>query len=273
VGHKSANLARLFHRRNIPNGFCIPVSVFERFLEANHLNEMVRCELAAAAGTTPNALVQASERIRRSIRDADMPHDACLAIDQGYAALKSSTVAVRSSSTGEDTSDASSAGMQETFLNVSNESVLTSIKLCWGSFFSPRAISYREILNIGPNEASMAVLIQEMVPAKYAGVVFSVHPVKRHDILLEVVEGNGDQLVSGITTPNQYWIERARFQSIHTRELFEIDRRILIEIASEAVALEEFFGQPMDIEFVVDYRQIIWIVQARPITTLTHRNC
>ena len=177
-----------------------------------------------------------------------------------------SKVAVRSSATAEDSKNLSFAGQFDTFLNIKNEKdLINSIKKCKNSVKSKRAISYaknKKITNI-----KMAVIVQKMIDSEFAGVIFTIDPVNKKDILIEIVKGLGDKLVSGKVTPNSYFIDRKRFNIKNKILLFDFDKNNIKKLAETSLKIESLYKCPQNIEFAVENNEI-FILQSRPITTL-----
>ncbi|MGH2659938.1 MAG: PEP/pyruvate-binding domain-containing protein, partial [Actinomycetota bacterium] len=171
--------------------------------------------------------------------------------------------AVRSSSTLEDTEQASFAGQFETVLGVDSEGLADAVLRCWRSAHAERVKAYRG--DSGPG--SMAALIQPMIAAEAAGVAFTTDPVTgRHRTLIEAVEGLGERLVSGAATPERWTVEED--DSIEApSEATGLDAERVRAIAELARRVEEHFGRAQDIEWAFEGRSL-WLLQARPITTL-----
>lgn len=204
--------------------------------------------------------------------------------------------AVRSSALGEDSVRASFAGVFDTFLGVSGpDQVVAAVRDCWAGVASERADAYRHTQHIDA-QATMAVGVGELIAAHVAGVAFSTHPVTgRSDrIVIEANWGWGESVVQGVTTPDHVEVDKAdgRILSyqVGTKHRFsqwdpgsgrvtEIDtpaalrpRRVLTDgeirdIATTVTRIEEHFGYPVDVEWVLDDRADLTVVQARPITS------
>lgn len=189
-----------------------------------------------------------------------------------YRALGAGKVAVRSSAVGEDGQDASFAGQYDTVLNVEGESALQqAIDTCVASVTADRARSY--LRDQGePIDAGMNIVVQRMVDARAAGVVFTADPVSaRRDLLvIDAVAGLGEALVSGEATPDHYAVDSAgtiiRQQLVGALPLLSTAE--ITTIAREARQASQHEGQPLDLEWAIDqHGQLFWL-QARPITTL-----
>jgi phosphohistidine swiveling domain-containing protein len=171
-------------------------------------------------------------------------------------------VAVRSSATAEDLASASFAGQYESYLNVDRDGVHDALRLVWASLWYPAPRAYRRFRDIDEVDLTMAVVVMRMLDPTHAGVLFTVDPGGTADaVRLEVVEGLGEQLVSGERTPDAHVIARAGIV-----DAFAAISAPLADLAREAVRLEEALGGPQDIEFAV-HDDELYLVQARPITT------
>jgi rifampicin phosphotransferase len=202
---------------------------------------------------------------------------------------------VRSSATAEDLPDASFAGQQETFLNVVGAAaVLDAVQRCWASLWTDRAVSYRATHSIDSSAVRLAVVIQRMVDAQVAGVLFTANPLsgKRRQVVIDANPGLGEAVVAGATTPDHFvlntqtgerserqvgdkrlvvratiggGIERVEQPAQHTACLSDAQVR---QLAALGARVEAAFGVPQDIEWALDAAGQLWLLQTRPITTL-----
>ena len=180
-------------------------------------------------------------------------------------------LAVRSSAVGEDGALSSFAGMHDTELGVGREEVIPAVRRCWASLWSARAVGYRRMRSRPLDGGAMAVVVQVLVPATAAAVVFTRHPVtgRRDRLLVNAVPGLGDSIVSGDVTPDMYVMDRD--MTIQEQELADPSARALTdaqlrELADLSLTIEDRFGQPVDLEAA--YADGRWyLLQARPITT------
>lgn len=208
-----------------------------------------------------------------------------------YRNLGSPLVAVRSSATAEDLPGAAFAGQQETYLGVSTEDeLIQAVEDCWASLNSDRAVSYRAEREINSAEVSIAVIVQEMVDAEFAGVMFTADPVTGHRgrLVIESNPGLGEAVVSGMVTTDRAIIgedntviERRDGQASTVIRLqagggthleqgdpsLRLDESQLLAIAEAGRRIRDGFGRPMDIEWAVSRGQVK-ILQARPMTAL-----
>lgn len=201
-------------------------------------------------------------------RSGRLPDD----LDAHYARIGAGKVAVRSSAIGEDSGDASFAGQYETLLNVEgSEPLRVAIEDCLRSLENARALAYRDE-QTGQSEAQMNIVVQRMVDARAAGVLFTAHPVnaRRDQIVIDAVTGLGEALVSGQATPDHWLV--ARDGSVLAREL-QGDEPILSDaelarLVDGALRAETRYGAPLDMEWAIDQDGALRWLQARPITQL-----
>ncbi len=195
-------------------------------------------------------------------------------LEQNYLALGGGKVAVRSSAIGEDSAGASFAGQYETILDVDGiEELQAAIDQCLNSTVNERASAYRsDQTSLG--NVPMAIVVQEMVNAKSAGVLFTVDPVsnRRDHMVIDAVKGTGEKLVSGEATPDHYVFDRSKGKLI-TKELTG-NKSILNpdnfrQLIKESQKAEQIAGEPLDMEWAIDEDGDICWLQARPITTLS----
>nr|MDQ6949249.1 phosphoenolpyruvate synthase [Actinomycetota bacterium] len=247
---------------------------------ADAMAEAKLAECAARAQEIVGSVVL-PERIEHEVRAdyAQLGHDV--------------PVAVRSSAASEDGDAASYAGQQETYLNVRGaDNVILRIGDCWASFFTERALFYRARKG-SLNDLGMAVVVQRLVPADVAGVMFTVDPVhgRKDRILVEAVLGLGEAVVSGEVTPDHYLLKRdgrlARqtiaMQPFMIRSLPEggteevqlsfeeggrrkVDDTTLARLAQIGRQLQEQLGAPQDVEWALSDGEL-YVLQSRPVTT------
>ncbi|MFC5828755.1 PEP/pyruvate-binding domain-containing protein [Nonomuraea insulae] len=182
---------------------------------------------------------------------------------RAYEELGEGLVAVRSSATAEDLPDASFAGQQDTFLNVTGrEDLLSAIRKCWDSLHSERVVAYREAAGVG--EATMAVVVQRMIDPKAAGVLFTANPVTgtRTEMVVDAAPGLGTAVVDGNTIPDHYVLDGT------PPPPGCLTPAQLDELRSAGERLQTRLAGPQDIEFAFDADGTLWLLQTRPITTL-----
>jgi rifampicin phosphotransferase len=296
VGGKAANLGILTRADlSVPPGFVILTGSYERFLIANEIQATIE-ELAGRIDPIePDSMEQTSRAIRALVERGTMLDELASAIVEAYVEMGEGAVAVRSSATAEDLPGASFAGQQESYLNIEGaEEVLRAVKHCWSSLWTARAIAYRAQQGIKAGSASMAVVVQRMIPADVAGLLFTVNAVTgvRDEMIIEASWGLGETIVSGRVNPDRIVVDKATRQvrqmqlgekavmtvlvARGTAEV-EVDsqKRVCAALSSEQIGeivragceIESLFGMPQDIEWAF-VGEKLYILQARPVTTL-----
>ncbi|MDA3624048.1 PEP-utilizing enzyme [Saccharopolyspora sp. WRP15-2] len=183
-----------------------------------------------------------------------------------YRDLGSGRVAVRSSSTAEDLPDASFAGQHDTFLDVEGpDALVDAVEQCWASLNGERAVAYREANGIDHESAHMAVVVQRMVDAEVAGVLFTANPLtgSRSEMVVDAAPGPGTAVVDGSVDADHYVIggEIAEDRGC-------LGRAELESLREFGFRVQEHFGSPQDVEWAIDRSGALWAVQSRAITTL-----
>ncbi len=302
AGGKGANLGELASAgMPVPPGFVVTVNAYYSFLEQTGLKDRIMEILGNCNVDDNEELNRASKEIRELIANAAVPKELADEIMSGYRRLSELCgenevpVAVRSSATAEDLPDASFAGQQETFLNVRGSELVERVRSCWSSLFTPRAIFYRESKGFQHEKVGIAVVVQKMVNAEKAGVMFTAHPStgERDKIVIEAAFGLGESVVSGAVTPDHYEVEKStgrvikmevgvkatklvRDENGNTAEVRldaeEARRQVLSEeeirqLAELGRRVEEHFGSPQDIEWAFEDGRL-YLLQSRAITVL-----
>ena len=297
VGGKGASLAKLVQNGlPVPPGFHIPTDVYRRFVETTQLQEKIVGALASASTDSPEAFDMVEKEIAESFASRDMPEEVTRAIYEAYAAMGDRVaVAVRSSATAEDLPGMSFAGQQQSFLNVrGNDALVGAIKQCWASLWTARAIQYRARQRIEHTAVAMAVVVQELVPADAAGVLFTADPVSgaRGHLHINAAFGLGEAIVGGDVSPDTIVVEKYKMvierQTISSKNVMTVrtetgtetaavpeDKRDVavlsveeaIELSRIGTRIEALWGEPVDIEWARAQGKF-YIVQTRPITGL-----
>jgi pyruvate,water dikinase len=267
-GSKGANLGELTRLGiPIPPGLGVAATVYAKHAECCGLTEVLPALIHARDWTA----VEKTALELLSARPLDPALSAALSAE--LTELDVDAVAVRSSAIAEDLAAASFAGQYRTVLKVRlGEELQRAIVSCWASLWCRSALEYRRQRSIDQNSGGMALVIQALVPADASGVLFTVDPVAQISdrILIEAVAGLGEALVSGRARDAVYRVDRASLNVIDRegrRALIPV--RALLELCRLSLQVEEHFGYPQDIEFVLSEDKIS-LVQARPITTLGH---
>ena len=184
-----------------------------------------------------------------------------------YEQLGGGKVAVRSSAVAEDMKGASFAGHYTTYLNVEGtDDLLEAVKNCFASIDNEVAVDYRKAHGI--TNRNMAVLIQKMIPAEYAGVMFTKNPVTNNEdeVMVESVRGLGEKLVSGHANPENYLMNKATCASIKSPDDGMLHNAHLSMLIDYGTTIEEHYGESQDIEWTI-LNGKVWIMQTRPVTT------
>ncbi len=252
AGGKGANLGELIRAGfPVPDGFVITTDAYD--------------VAARAAAVDPRDPSDARARLTSK----PVPPEIASAIRDAYRAL-GGPVAVRSSATAEDLPEASFAGQQDTILDVEGEdALLDAVRRCWASLWNERAVAYRATHEVDEQALRLAVVVQRMVPATIAGVLFTADPItgRRRRAAIDAVRGLGEQLVSGAVNPDHYLVDASTGAVLERRGEILDDVR-LRELAAIGARIEAHFGgRPQDVEWAIDAEKL-WIVQSRDITTL-----
>jgi len=309
VGGKCANLGEMLRAGiPVPPGFAVTAYAYKRFIEETGIAEKIYDILDETIKDPkdPKQYEEASKKIRALIESTPIPEYLKKEIVENYRKLCERTrskevfVAVRSSATAEDLPGASFAGQQETYLNVRGEDeLLTSVRKCWSSLFTPRAIFYRTQKGFRHEKVLISVAVQKMVNSKAAGVMFTLHPVTgdTSKIVIESAWGLGEAIVSGAVTPDHFEVDKNSLKilvkqvakktveyvrdpktgkTVHKKvpperqEKPSLTDEEIIELARLAKKIEEHYGTAQDIEFAVDrdlpFPENVFIVQSRPET-------
>jgi phosphohistidine swiveling domain-containing protein len=295
VGGKGASLARLTRAGfSVPPGFHVTTSAYLDFIERGGLVEPLLAAMSAVDVSDGATFDVASARIGELFAGQPLPSSTAAAISGAYARLgDDGPVAVRSSATVEDLAGMSAAGQHDTYLNIVGEAaLLDAVKRCWASLWSARAIGYRARYGIDPRDVSIAVVVQRLVLAEAAGVMFTIDPVSgAHDqVVISANWGLGESVVAGEVTPDTAVVDRASGRLVSyqaggketmtvadgagvrvtntpsdLRSAAVLSPNQAAELARVGLAIEKLYGQPMDIEWALAAGQVS-VVQARPIT-------
>ncbi|MGB9703874.1 MAG: phosphoenolpyruvate synthase [Pyrobaculum sp.] len=311
AGGKGANLGEIARVVQVPPGFVVTTEAFSYFLQSTGLRDKIREVLREyITKGEPEEYEKASSVIRSLIDSAPLPPELEGELIEAYrrlgemVGLPDVAVAVRSSATAEDIPEASFAGQQDTYLNVrGSENVITYVKKVWGSLYTARAIYYRERMGVPHEKSLMAVVVQKLVNARSAGVIFTLDPTSgdKSKIVIEASWGLGEGVVRGLVTPDEYIVDKATLKiidkRISTKKIAVVrddaglvkevevphedankqaltDEEV-VELAKMALKLEQHYGHPVDIEFAVDadlkFPRNLFILQARPETVWSRR--
>jgi pyruvate,water dikinase len=321
VGGKNASLGEMIRSLKdegvrVPDGFATTAEAYRKFLDANQLNEKIKSHLSELEREkTP--LEQVGKAIRKLFRSADFPEDIAGEIREAYDQLSQRyntqdvDIAARSSATAEDLPEASFAGQQETFLNVTGyEELLEACRKCYASLFTDRAISYRQAQGFDHLKVALSVGVQKMVRSDKAsaGVMFSLDTETGFPdvVVINAAWGLGENVVQGSVTPDEYRVfkpllEDANLQPIiekkqgakekkmiyakggsettqnidtssQERNSFVLKDEEILQLGQWASAIESHYQKPMDMEWAKDGDTgDLFIVQARPETVQSQK--
>lgn len=300
VGGKGGSLGEL-QRAGIavPPGFVVRTAAFERFLEGVEAEWPIRTRIASLDAEDLSAITECCEAVRSRLQEAPLPAELAEQIEAAHAQLcrsQDKPLAVRSSATTEDAIDASFAGLQDTYLWVPDlTQTLRKVRACWASLYSVESVSYRRRRNLPEHGVAMAVVVQAMVDARTAGVMFTRSPTTgdRSVITIEGAWGLGSAVVGGEVTPDRWVLGKitgeitvreisdkairhapAAGGGIETVPVAEDARRVpalsdeeLQTLRGLARQVERHYGCPQDIEWAVDRASgEVWLLQSRPET-------
>src|SRR5713226_8970430 len=235
AGGKAANLGELIRAGfTVPAGFCVTTAAYARVSATASLDTSL-AGLEAVAREESARQIELATAIRTTLCQTPLPPEVIEAVTSAYQALSGGEpipVSVRSSATAEDLPEASFAGQQETFLNViGSEAVLTAVQRCFASLWTDRATQYRASLGIAPRDVRLAVVVQRMVQAEVAGVLFTANPLtgKRRQAVIDANPGLGEAVVSGATNPDHFVVQTTTGEMVERRLG---DKQVLIQAAA-----------------------------------------
>ncbi len=296
VGGKAASLGEMTSADlPVPPAFIVTADTYRSFIEETGIDEEL-FDIVDVDSDDSKALAEAAEQAQQLIRETEIPAEQREGILEAYDRIgEDAAVAVRSSATAEDLPDASFAGQQETFLNVTGEDLLEKVRECWASLFTQRAIYYRQEQGFDGEAVDIAVVVQEMVDADKSGVLFTSHPSTGAPVVtIEAAWGLGEAVVSGAVTPDNYVIDRAtgdlQEETVATKKVMHVrdantgetvedevpaekqDERVLSDDELDALLalgeeIENYYGEPQDVEWAIHDGEV-YLLQSRPITTI-----
>jgi pyruvate, water dikinase len=312
VGGKNASLGEMIKSGvRVPPGFAVTTDSFLSFITETGIRDKIMDILGKVRTGDVSSLDEASEEIQEIIIKTQMNDGVKAAIRKGYSELcgkcdlENVPVAVRSSATAEDLPNASFAGQQDTYLwVVGEEHIIDSVRRCWASLYTPRAIDYRNKNNFPHEKVLISVGVQKMVNSRAAGVMFTLNPTNGDPskVVIEGSWGLGETVVSGSVNPDKFVVDKVtqeindktismkHIMCVHDPECGEVkdvdveadmqntcclkDTEIL-KLMEVAKRIEKHYGRPMDIEWAIDqdftFPESIFIVQARPETVWSQR--
>jgi pyruvate,water dikinase len=303
VGGKASSLGELF-RANVPVPpfFVITTKGFQEFMNYNNLLPAV--SRLDNVEHDDEKLLALSKEIREKILTASLPKHLEKELGTAFHEIISvwGSIAVRSSATLEDVSEASFAGQYESYLGIkTSEQFYDAVIKCYASLFNDRAVLYRNRINKAHTNVHMAVIAQSLVRARSAGVMFTVNPING-DPSVNIIEsswGLGEAVVKGEVIPDSYMISKVtgevlklktsknkpiKYETLDDGSVVKVEnppegpelslsKEEAVFLGDIGIKLEQYFGRPQDIEWVVDKRfkppENIFVVQSRPVTVNT----
>lgn len=317
VGGKNASLGEMYHHLrpqgvNLPNGVATTADAYRYFLEQAGLTQGINDTLHGLDVSDVHELAKRGSAIRDMIVGAKLPDDFEEEIKRGYRELcekcgqgdKDMVVAIRSSATAEDLPNASFAGQQATFLNISGEAdVLRSVKECIASLFTDRAIVYRVTNGFDHMKVALSVGIQQMVAVRSecAGVMFTIDTESgfKNAVIVSSIYGLGENIVQGHVSPDEFTVFKPTMAILKRRlgtkkmkmvptgnsrtknldvkmadqQRYSITDDQVRILADWGMKIEDHYGHPMDMEWALDEDDgQLYIVQARAETVQSRRD-
>ena len=299
IGGKGRSLAKMSNAGlNVPSGFHLTADAYRAFVAENDLQDQIVSLAKPALDNGWVTFEPASAAIQKLITSREISEAIASQLRQAYARLGSDpAVAVRSSANAEDLPGLSFAGQQDTYLNVKGgEALLKAVRNCWASLWTAQAISYRHENDIEQGSVAMAVVVQIMVPADVAGILFTANPAtgERTEMIVNASFGLGEAVVGGQVTPDTFVVDRESKNVKETmigpkeqmtvsdgeqgtkltdvkvadRDQSSLSDALLNDLVEVALKVEKNYdGLPQDIEWaIVDGK--ISLLQSRPITNL-----
>ena len=295
-GGKALALGRMVRGGlRVPFAVCLSTSAYNQFVDATGIRGRIMLELGRKRFEDMRweEIWDMSLRIRALFNNTPLPPDFKISLLEVIEPVfRDKAVVVRSSAVGEDSANASYAGVHESFVNVIGlESIMDHIKLVWASLWSDGAMLYRKELGLKVEESSMAVVIQEMIQGQRSGVAFGVNPNDNKQAVVEAVYGLNQGLVDGSVEPDRWILDRktgsiiSHYQPARDKTVALSPSGVAIKPLPAELAMrsplnedelaqvyrltytaESIFASPQDVEWTFDGSDL-YILQSRPITT------
>lgn len=273
AGGKGAHLGELMGVEGlcVPPGFCVTTDAFRRVVAAEPALAGPLDRLSRLGLDDPDGIRTVSAEVREGIEAFALPDDLVAAVTGAVAGLGEDVAcAVRSSATAEDLPSASFAGQHDSYLDVVGApAILRHVGRCWASLFTERAVTYRLRHGVDHRTTHMAVVVQRMVPADAAGVLFTADPITGHRRVatVEAVPGLGEDLVAGLVDADSYVVRDGAVTAttVGTEPVLTDDE--VLALVALGRRIEAHLGRPQDVEWC-RAADGVHVVQSRPITTL-----
>ena len=268
VGNKARFLAELKRKNfNVPDGIVLNVDTYKEILKDNKIDDKLKNLLEKMNNKNTSKISQDIIRIFDEVKISKN-----IELEIMNSIREDKLYAVRSSGAKEDLDNYSFAGQYESFLNVAKKDICSKIIECYKSMFSEVILNYLLNNNISYQDLEMSVVIQEMVNSEKSGVCFTIDPISGNDkeMLIEVGEGLGENIVSGKVAPEQYyfnWYDK-KYRYDENNKL--LNKNILDKMTKTFTEIALYFGYPCDIEFAIE-KDELFILQARKITKIKYQ--
>ena len=300
IGGKAKNLYILSKNKiPVPPWYVITIDVYQNFIEKNNIKNKIESILKNIDFSDNKTVLKASQKIKELFLTNKIPEEDLEILLSYYKKFKKNNeyLAIRSSAVGEDDLKASFAGQMDSFLFISKQkNYIESIKKCWASLFSERALTYRHISKLPLSDIKIAVIIQKMIFGKISGVMFSVNPInnKSDEILINSTYGLGEGIVSGELNTDSFYVNKEdnliKEEIVEKTHMITLDKdkkegtsKVVVKKSKQNIPsltknqikklaklgkqIEDIYRVPQDIEWTIKDNKI-YILQTRPITTL-----
>ncbi len=276
AGSKAVNLGLMLRAGlPVPRGFCVLTSAFKAYLAPQQ--QWVDDKIHALAGAGLEHVRLTAVEVQERLKQLELPEAVIAEISAALAEIgEERAFAVRSSATAEDLKDASFAGLYDSYLEIRGLSaLLDAVRECFISVYNDRALSFRLHRGMLYHDVQMAAVVQQMVPAQAAGVLFTQHPVlDKETMLVEAVRGLGEGVVGGMRAPYGYVLRRPDGGILERHAGDDTDEPLspaaAAQLASLCLRAERLFDGPQDIEWALVDGQL-FLLQARPIVETAGR--
>ncbi len=300
IGGKAKNLYILSKNKiPVPPWYVITIDVYQNFIEKNNIKNKIESILKNIDFSDNKTVLKASQKIKELFLTNKIPEEDLEILLSYYKKFKKNNeyLAIRSSAVGEDDLKTSFAGQMDSFLFISKQkNYIESIKKCWASLFSERALTYRHISKLPLSDIKIAVIIQKMIFGKISGVMFSVNPInnKSDEILINSTYGLGEGIVSGELNTDSFYVNKEdnliKEEIVEKTHMITLDKdkkegtsKVVVKKSKQNIPsltknqikklaelgkqIEDIYRVPQDIEWTIKDNKI-YILQTRPITTL-----
>lgn len=281
---------------NVPDAFVISSELFHDLMVKQEIFHKVEILLGKARVSSFDEVSEISTKIRLILSGIVIPEEFKKDILKQFESSGFSKVSVRSSATLEDGKENAWAGQLETFLNISQNNLLESIKKCWLSLYSERALVYMKENNFLHKKVGVAVVIQKMIDSEVSGVGFSINPTDgdANIVIIESIYGLGEFMVAGSVTPDSYYISKDQRMIIQKNLVSQKKKLVLdkesgtvviktddakdgnvkmtdsqyLNLFDKIISCENLFKWPQDVEWALKNNKL-YILQSRPITAIS----